>query len=74
MNTKQIPNKKTHKYLLIDQINDDVDHLVGLCLLCVVLASKSKLLGKEPGAQMIMLLVVIAFLVMALINLFAAVD
>ena len=37
-----------YKYLLIDQINDDVDHLVGLCLLCIVLASKSKLLRKEP--------------------------
>ena len=58
--------------MLIDQINDDVDHLVGLCLLSIVLASESKLLGKEPGAEMIM--VVRDVKVLVLVNLFAAVD
>ena len=64
--------QRKYKYLLIDQINDDVDHLVGLCLLSIVLASESELLGKEPGVEMIM--VVADVKVLVLVNLFAAVD
>ena len=43
-----VNKKQKYKYLLIDQINDDVNHLIGLCLLSIVLASKAKLFGKEP--------------------------
>ena len=41
--------KTRNEYLLIDQINDDINHLVSLRLLSIVLARKTKLLGKEPA-------------------------
>ena len=45
--------------MLIDQINDDVNHLVGLCLLGIVPTSKSKLFGKEPVMKIFVAIVVL---------------
>ena len=50
--------------MLINQINDDVDHLIGLCLLHIVLASESKLLGKEPGTEIIIVVTYVKVMVL----------
>ena len=56
---KYVKKFQKYKYLLIDQVNYDVNHLVGLCLLGIVSTSKSKLFGKEPVMKIFVVIVVV---------------
>ena len=56
---------KICRYLLINQINDYVNHFISLRLFSIVLASKTKLFGKEPVIEMFMVFVIMLFIVTA---------